>query len=146
MMNHYELLGIAPTATFQEITVAYRQAALDNHPDRGGDEAVMKEINEAYMVLRHPDRRAAFDASLVVKEMPVRCRRPRRAAKTWSLLAFYAIAVPSVLIAMYDLWMITLDVMGGYSTPSPWLLVPGVVVALVISRNLRPWALRFFAL
>lgn len=34
--------------TLQELKTAYRRAAMDNHPDRGGDENTMKAINLAY--------------------------------------------------------------------------------------------------
>ena len=35
-------------ATLDELKAAYRKAALENHPDRGGDTATMQRINAAY--------------------------------------------------------------------------------------------------
>ncbi|HEX8350890.1 MAG TPA: DnaJ C-terminal domain-containing protein, partial [Hymenobacter sp.] len=38
-----------------------RRAAIEHHPDRGGDEAKFKEINEAYEVLKDPSKRQRYD-------------------------------------------------------------------------------------
>lgn len=37
--------------TLEELKAAYKKLALKNHPDCGGDEAVMKEINKEYDVV-----------------------------------------------------------------------------------------------
>jgi DnaJ-class molecular chaperone len=60
-MNHYEVLGVSPTATAEEIKRAYKQLVMDHHPDRGGDHNTFAAINAAYEVLRDPQKRAAYD-------------------------------------------------------------------------------------
>jgi hypothetical protein len=61
----YGALGVAATATTEEITTAFRAQAKEMHPDRAaGDEAVdehFKALTHAYSVLVRPDRRAAYD-------------------------------------------------------------------------------------
>ncbi len=63
--DYYDILGVSRTASEAEIKRAYRRLAMKYHPDRNpGDreaEARFKEINEAYEVLRDPQKRAAYD-------------------------------------------------------------------------------------
>jgi molecular chaperone DnaJ len=63
--DYYEILGIARGAGDAEIKKAFRQQAMQYHPDRNPGNADaerhFKEANEAYEVLRDPDKRAAYD-------------------------------------------------------------------------------------
>ena len=63
--DYYEVLGVARTASEQEIKSAYRKLALTYHPDRNpGDRAAeekFKEAAEAYSVLADGDKRHMYD-------------------------------------------------------------------------------------
>jgi molecular chaperone DnaJ len=68
--DYYEVLGVAKTASADEIKSAYRKLALKWHPDRwvnGTDaekktaEENFKEAAEAYSILSDPDKRAKYD-------------------------------------------------------------------------------------
>ena len=63
----YATLGVAPSATTEEIKRAYRKLARQYHPDRNpGDadaEARFKEVQVAYDTLSDPQRRAEYDAA-----------------------------------------------------------------------------------
>jgi molecular chaperone DnaJ len=62
---YYEALSIERTASDGDIKAAFRKQAMQCHPDRnpgdGEAEHRFKEINEAYEVLKDPDKRAAYD-------------------------------------------------------------------------------------
>lgn len=72
-MTHYEVLGVARTASAAEIRRAYLELARRHHPDfHGGDSPAaqeaarrrMQEVNAAWHVLGDPARRRAYDLSL----------------------------------------------------------------------------------
>lgn len=84
----YRRLGVTPAATTSEIRDAYRRLAVRFHPDHLLDAAAtdrklaerrMREINEAWAVLRDPDRRLAYDRS---RAGSTGRSRDRRAART----------------------------------------------------------------
>ena len=60
----YAVLGVASTATADEVAAAYRTQARRHHPDVSVEldaERRMAEINAAWSLLRDPARRAAWD-------------------------------------------------------------------------------------
>ncbi|MCD8494944.1 MAG: J domain-containing protein [Candidatus Pacebacteria bacterium] len=59
--DYYAILGVSKSATSAEIKKAFHKLAHQYHPDKGGDEAKFKEINEAYQVLSHETKRAQYD-------------------------------------------------------------------------------------
>jgi curved DNA-binding protein CbpA len=74
-MNHYEILGVAKTATPAEIKKAYKRMAKKHHPDRapeGQREQAHKEmvlLNKAYDTLMDPAKREHYD--LTGEEKPL---------------------------------------------------------------------------
>lgn len=65
MRDPYEVLGVAPTATADEVKLAYRLAARLHHPDRNPApeaSARFREAQAAYELLSDETRRREYDA------------------------------------------------------------------------------------
>jgi len=61
MSDHYATLGVAKTATPDEIKRAFRRLASQHHPDKGGDTAKFQSIQAAYDTLGDAVKRAEYD-------------------------------------------------------------------------------------
>ena len=65
MKNYYDILGITPDATQEEIKGAFRKLSIKFHPDKNeGDkffEEHFKLVGEAYEVLSHPEKRENYN-------------------------------------------------------------------------------------
>ena len=63
--DYYEILGLSREASIEEVKKAYRQAALQYHPDRNPDnkeaEETFKQASEAYEVLSDPEKREVYN-------------------------------------------------------------------------------------
>jgi DnaJ-class molecular chaperone len=112
--SHYQTLDVPRDAGGPALRQAWRRAAQQHHPDRHGGAATaarrMAEINEAYAVLSHPERRASYDAWLRARD--ARCRadaaalaaRPSRFSASWPwglVAATTAFALTTVATVFY---------------------------------------------
>lgn len=89
MGTHYDVLGVAPDASTDEIQRAYRLLALRHHPDVApdADQTVMATINDAWSVLSDPVRRHTYDVALGQPEAPAR-PTPPPPGSGWQPLAY----------------------------------------------------------
>lgn len=67
--TYYDILGISPRASFDDVKQAYRRLALEWHPDRNrGNQVIatnmLKIINEAYAHLKEDGVRSRYDLML----------------------------------------------------------------------------------
>ena len=78
--NYYLILGITENASREDIRAAFRQRAMELHPDRSGMESgPFQDVQEAYSVLGDPERRRQYDREYGVQRAPG--RRGGRAAE-----------------------------------------------------------------
>jgi curved DNA-binding protein CbpA len=71
--NHYQVLGVAPTATQEQIRRAYRALAKQHHPDVNAYSDAAKWFSlivAAYEVLSNPERRREHDRALAARAAP----------------------------------------------------------------------------
>lgn len=61
MTDYYATLGVARTASADEIKRAFRKLASQHHPDKGGDTQKFQAIQEAYATLGDEQKRAEYD-------------------------------------------------------------------------------------
>ncbi|MGI8807102.1 MAG: J domain-containing protein [Acidimicrobiales bacterium] len=85
MATYYDLLGVEPGASPEEIQRAYRLLALRHHPDVApdADQATMAAINGAWSVLSDPARRRSYDEALGRPEAPARPAPPPGPESGW---------------------------------------------------------------
>ena len=60
----YDLLGVFPGASTEDVKRAFRRQALIHHPDKGGDSATFQRLTYALDVLTDTSQRATYDRSL----------------------------------------------------------------------------------
>ena len=74
MQSPYEILGVDPSASDEEIAAAFKKRSLEAHPDRGGDKESFQVLNAAMIVVSCPERRRRYDETGEVDVEPLRQR------------------------------------------------------------------------
>lgn len=100
MKDYYDMMGLAPEASQDEITTMYRKLSKKYHPDKNSDDpdllrwsdGMMKELNEAYDILSDPAKRSQYDQ---MRRIPQSFRPtaqadapPQPGATVWKYLVF----------------------------------------------------------
>ena len=147
----YAMLGVAPSATSDEITAAFRAYAKESHPDRhGGDPLVaehFKAVTNAYDVLIRPARRAAYDrrrgthppgrpSPTGTRHQPIfKTERSARVA-LWSGVALVLFGLAGTAL------LGSIDTGDAPKTITLWLVVTKLIVCGAILWGAGVWRLR----
>ena len=74
MVDHYQVLGISPNSSQDDIKAAFKKLAVKYHPDKNPGNAIaedlFKEINRAYQTLSNPYKRHQYDIALKYGRRP----------------------------------------------------------------------------
>lgn len=142
--DYYGRLDVEPSASQEEIREAYREKARETHPDRNPEDpgAVrrFRRIQEAYRVLRDPDRRRSYDAAgsrtegpnglTITYQASIGC-----AGYLWRVLAgALAVGLFSLLEAL-DVWAST----------EGWTIVGAVAAVSLVAGVIAMFAARHFS-
>jgi hypothetical protein len=147
----YATLGVAPTASTEEIAAAFRVHAKELHPDRHpGDAAVaerFKSLTNAYNVLARPASRSDYDHRRAGREAsatpaaprpghaPV-FRTPGRArAAIWGGGALFVVGIAAGVV------LAGLDTGDTAETITLWIVVVKLVVCGVLLGAFGAWRL-----
>ncbi|AEH10836.1 MULTISPECIES: J domain-containing protein [Protofrankia] len=84
VVSLYDVLGVPPAASQEQIVAAYRRAARRTHPDAGGSEQAFERVSRAYEVLGDPERRRDYDRRTHAHPVPGQAAgdAPGRAGRT----------------------------------------------------------------
>jgi len=129
-VNHYEVLGVARTASTAEIRSAYRKLVRQVHPDQGGSATRFRAVQAAWETLSDSERRAAYDRTLAPRPRPQVSRE-----KIWMVprLRRFTVVAPVALIA----WLLFAVVPFWYTLSVGWFafVVAGLMVVGVLGKS-----------
>jgi hypothetical protein len=109
-VNHYEVLGVAPSAPVAEVRSAYIRQSRRHHPDRGGDPGAMRAVNDAWAALSDPGRRAQYDRAIGASAPVAEAVQPPVRSEEEDLLADLADDGPIGGTVRLPRWMALLPV------------------------------------
>jgi len=102
--NHYEVLGVLPDASDEEIKQAFHDFAKNNHPDRNpqnsDSEQLFKQAALAYETLKDPLRRQAFDEAIAFDKRKKRTGR-RQGRRLLMLFALLLLAPSAIFLSLF---------------------------------------------
>ncbi len=119
LQGHYRAMGVDPSATAEDIKIAFRERAKKLHPDQGGgktDTDAFRRILESYEVLRDEHKRRAYDnlARAEAKQAQARQNTARRRSRRRALripldmlrspLLYVSVVLGLMVLGLFSMW------------------------------------------
>ena len=136
LKNYYEVLGLTPDASPEDIRKAYIQLAKQYHPDHNGantNDRHMIELNQIYEILSDPVKKREYDARFMpattydfskIKEPQTNRQPSKRVIKPKlalrNLLKPTLLVIVSVVVAYIALYFI-INIIAALTTLPNWL-------------------------
>mmetsp|Transcript_212 Transcript_212/g.709 ORF Transcript_212/g.709 Transcript_212/m.709 type:complete len:488 (-) Transcript_212:28-1491(-) len=76
--THYQVLGVAKTASTGELRTAFLKRVLASHPDKGGSADLFRLVVSAFEILQDPAQRQSYDEQLARTGPALARKRERR--------------------------------------------------------------------
>lgn len=105
--DYYKIMGLRRDASLKDVKRAYQKLAHRYHPDVSkvvGGEEKLKEVNEAYKVLKNPQKRAAFD--LMEEKLEADWQEHHTAKVTPTPRVYEKTRAPPIVFIMFILFIL----------------------------------------
>jgi len=133
--DYYQILGVEPSSSSEEIKKAYYKLAANYHPDKPyGDAEKFKEINEAYEILSDPKKRKEYNQQLINLENQKKELREDtniEEVSKFELYLFSIIRVVLVILGMAFFFFILKFILWYYSDSDKFILnifIPSIIL------------------
>ncbi len=104
MFTYYDVLGVHPKASQYQIRKAYQQRVKVVHPDVVHDDRALRKVkllNRAYAVLRHSDRRSAYDEAIVATSGQYSCVVERDSSRDFRWFASVSLWLAAIGVVWF---------------------------------------------
>ena len=64
-IDAYSILNVSQNASLKEIKISYRELVKKHHPDKGGDERIIIQLNAAWEILKDKQKRKLYDEEII---------------------------------------------------------------------------------
>ena len=145
-VSYYDILGVAPDASREEIRRSWRAAVDRFEPGSGGSSAQFRLFNEAAEVLLDPERRSAYDAERDRREQPAEPAEPVDAVDAEDTAAGRGVPLPVIAALAAGFVLLVLLATWGAAVPglgtAAWGTVQEHEAAQRVERTVPPVAER----
>ncbi len=132
--DYYDILGADARASGRDLERLYKRMAARCHPDKGGSEEEMKNLNEAYRVLRNRETRREYDAQRIKRSQVAFIPRASPTAQDVGVFGHGLSAFLCLLAGLFVLFLVRLQWLF-FLWPLLILAVLVILFGILMARN-----------